>query len=170
MKPVCHRLFVVGLLFLLCSAPAAFGMEKETSGHAIYSWRTGPGPADHEGSTAPGGWPGLRPRYNYPPHVPFHPYYYPPYYYEREKKWYEGDLPRSAGRLMFLVDPVQAEAFVNGYRLSRHADLSYEISLLAGEHHLEVRAEGYEPHQRTIEIRGGEQIRLIIYLEPETLR
>lgn len=169
MKPLWHCLFVVGLLVLFCSALPAFGMEKETSGKAIYSWRAGPVPAEHEGSTAPGGWPGLRPRYHYPPHVPFPPYYYPPYS-EREKKWYEGDLPRSAGRIMFLVDPVQAEAFVNGYRLSRHADLSYEISLLRGEHHLEVRAEGYEPYQRTIEIRGGEQISLIIYLEPETLK
>lgn len=160
---------VLSLVICFSSASPLAAMEKDLRPQAIYSWSVGAGQVEPVTPPDPPGWPGTRPRYQYPPYHHYHPYHpYPPYHfprYERERPWYEGELPMSAGRLLFLVQPVQAEAFINGYPLSRHADLSYGISLLKGEHHLEVRAEGYEPYRRTIEIRGGEQIRLTIHLE-----
>ncbi len=175
MKPVFRSVVVFCVLsfaifFFLTGS--SVGADEERLYGAVYAVNAGPGQVELEGGSASRGWPGVRPRYHYPPyyryppHHPYPPYYYHPHpQYERERTWYEGDLPTSAGRLFFLAEPVQAEAFINGYPLTRHADLSFEISLLKGEHQLEVHAEGYEPYHRTIEIRGGEQIRLTIRLE-----
>lgn len=115
------------------------------------------------------GWPcyhhpGSPPYLHHPPH-----YGYPPYY-EPERPWYEGEPPVPAGRVVLLVDPVQAEAFVNGYPLQRHPDLSYEVGLLQGEHQLMITAEGYAPFQQTVRIRGGERLRLTIRLERNPAR
>jgi hypothetical protein len=108
---------------------------------------------------APPGWP------------PFPPYYHPYYgyypFYEPEKHWYQEEPPTPAGRLMLLVDPIQAEAFVDGYPLQRHPDLSYAVGLLEGEHRVEVTAEGYESYHRTMDIKGGERISLTIRLKPK---
>jgi|GEM_PF-2344792 len=108
--------------------------------------------------------PRVQPYYYRQCHPPFH--YYPPYY-EPEKPWYEDDLPIPAGRMMLLVDPVDAKALVNGYPLKRHPDLSYEAGLLKGKYDLEVRADGYETYVREVEIRGGERIHLTIKLKKE---
>ena len=123
-----------------------------------HSWGPDPGGIIYDGYYPPSyshpGWPGY-----YPPYP-----YYPPNY-EARKPWYEGEPPIPAGRLVMLVDPVEAKTYVNGYPLQRHPDLSYEVGLLEGEHRIEVAAEGYVSHKRTIRIRGGERLRLTIRLE-----
>ena len=117
----------------------------------------------------------LHPPYKHPRVQPYYypqcqqPYHYYSPYYEPEKPWYEDDLPIPAGRVMLLVNPVDAKAFVNGHPLQRHADLSYEAGLLKGKYDLEVRAEGYETYNREVEIRGGEVIRLSIQLKADQL-
>jgi len=123
-------------------------------GGIIYDGYYHPPPYMHR-HYGPPGWPG---------------YYYPPYppYYQPRKPWYEDEPPIPAGRLMLLVDPVEARAYVNGYPLQRHPDLSYEVGLLRGEHQVEVRAEGYVQHKRTVNIRGGERVRLTIRLERDS--
>ncbi len=110
----------------------------------------------------------IYPRYRYPFPLRYYPppyYYYP--YYEREKRWYEGDLPIPAGRVMLLVDPVQAQVYINGYPLQRQADLTYEAGLLEGEHRIEVMAQGYVTYRRTVDIYGGDMFRLTIRLDKE---
>ncbi len=101
--------------------------------------------------------------------IPFCKYYPPPCYYyypycEREKRWYEEELPIPAGRVVLLVHPVQAQAFANGYPLKRQADLTYDAGLLQGEHQIEVAADGYVTYRRVVDIQGGELIRLTIRL------
>lgn len=120
-------------------------------------------------AAASSSWEGVRPKpveppyyYPYPPPYQYHPYYPP------ERPWYEKEMPIPAGRVMLLVEPMQAEVFVNGYPLKRHPDLSYEVSLLEGEHQIEITAEGYGIYRRSIEIRGNERIRLTIRLEQKT--
>ncbi len=133
-----------------------------------HTWGSDPGGVIYDGYYPPFI---VYPRYGHPqaPHR-YHPLYPPPYrfyppYYEPEKPWYKDEMPVPAGRVMLLVDPLHAEAFVNGHPLPRHPDLSYEAGLLKGEYIIMVSAEGYETYNRTVEIRGGEMIRLTIRLE-----
>jgi hypothetical protein len=117
----------------------------------------------------PPGYPIWSPQHHYPDLRYHHPYS-PPFYgyppgYEPEIPWYEDEPPVPAGRVLMLVEPMQAEVTVNGYSLQRHPDLSYQVSLLQGEHRLEVTAEGYLPFQRSVLIQGGEQLRLTIRLQ-----
>lgn len=104
----------------------------------------------------------VHPNWCFQPHLPF--FLFPPCC-EPERRWYEEALPIPAGRLQLWVDPVQAQAFIGGYALERHSDLSYEVGLLEGEHQVEVTAEGFEPYRRIVVIRGGERVRLTIRLE-----
>lgn len=111
----------------------------------------------------------INPRYRYavpPRHYPPPYYFYYPHY-EQEKRWYEEDLPIPAGRVVMLVDPIQAQVFVNGYAIQRQADLTYEAGLLHGKHQIEVKADGYAPYQQAVNIQGGEMIRLTIRLEKD---
>lgn len=70
-----------------------------------------------------------------------------------------------AGRVLILVNPVDAEVYVDGVRLQQQADLSYEIGLLAGPHHLQVRKEGFQPYSQRLEIVPGSGLYLPIALE-----
>lgn len=112
----------------------------------------------------------------YPPPYLYHPqwpgYFPPPYFiypphYEPNKPWYREEGPTPAGRLVLMVDPLQAQVLVNGYPLQRHPDLSYDVGLLQGEYQVEVTAEGFVPYTRSVEIRGGDRIHLNIRLEKE---
>jgi hypothetical protein len=112
--------------------------------------------------------------YPWPPVYPYPPYAHPPYYwfpqyFEPEKRWYEEDLPIPAGRLMVLVTPVHAEVLIDGVPLQRHPDLTFEVGLLQGEYRVEAQAQGHESMQRTIEIKGGERIRLNFKLKPGSI-
>ncbi|MFP4035984.1 MAG: PEGA domain-containing protein [Desulfobacteraceae bacterium] len=135
-----------------------------------HTWGPAPGGIIYDGYYPP---PDLYYQYGHParPHC-YHPYCppyygYPPYY-EPARPWYEEDnQPAPAGRLLLLVEPVKAEAFVDGYPLERHTDLSYEIGLLEGEHQGEVKAEGYMSYKKTVSIRGGERLKMAIRLEKE---
>lgn len=71
-----------------------------------------------------------------------------------------------AGRLALLVDPVSAEVFVDGHRLTQHPDLSYEVGLLVGSHTVTVRKEGYEAFEQAIEIPPNQRIMLTVRLRP----
>lgn len=104
-------------------------------------------------------------RYPYRYYLYYPPYIYPPHH-ARRKPWYKDELPAPAGRLLVLVDPVEAEVYVDGYPLKRHADLSYEVGLLEGEYLLEVRAVGYQAYEQIIQIRGAKYSEFIIRLDP----
>lgn len=70
-----------------------------------------------------------------------------------------------AGRLLVLVNPVDAEVYLDGVRLQQQADLSYEVGLLAGFHQLEVKKDGYKAHSERVEILPGTGLYLPIALE-----
>jgi hypothetical protein len=70
-----------------------------------------------------------------------------------------------AGRLLILVNPVDAEVYVDGVRLQQRADLSYEIGLLAGPHQLDVRKEGYKALSKRLDVAPGGGMYLPIALE-----
>lgn len=129
-----------------------------------HTWGTDPDGVIYEGYYPP---PDCRYRRSWDHrHLPYYcPYLVYPYYYEPARPWYEKDAPIAAGRLQIMVEPVQARAFINGYPLGRHPDLTYEIGLLEGEHHLEVKADGFVTHERTINIQGGQRLRLTIRLD-----
>lgn len=110
---------------------------------------------------APGGTIYGGPSYPPPPHW-YYPYPYYPWPPPSPSYSPPVDVPRSqlipAGRLIILVDPVDAEVWVDGLRLSQNNDLSYEVGLLVGTHTLTVRAEGYDPHEEAIDIPGGRHV------------
>ena len=108
------------------------------------------------GGTIYGGPPYPPPPYGYYPY-PYYPWPPPSPSYSPPV-----DVPRSqlipAGRLIILVDPVDAEVWVDGLRLRQNNDLSYEVGLLVGTHTLTVRAEGYDPHEEAINVPGGQHV------------
>lgn len=71
-----------------------------------------------------------------------------------------------AGRLALIIDPVSAEVFVDGHRLTQHADLSYEVGLLVGSHTVSVKKDGYEPFEQAVEIPPNQRVMLTIRLQP----
>ncbi len=96
------------------------------------------------------------PAYPWPP--PSAPLYAPPSSgtYNREV------IP--AGRLALLVDPVSADVYVDGHRLTQHPDLSYEVGLLVGSHTVLVKKEGYESFEQAIEIPPNQRVMLTVRL------
>lgn len=107
----------------------------------------------------------------YPP-SPYWSYPYPYYPWPPSQSYQPPmETPRShlipAGRLIILVDPVDAEVLVDGLRLSQNNDLSYEVGLLVGTHMLTVRADGYDPYEEAVEIPGGQHVFRTIRLTPK---
>ena len=70
-----------------------------------------------------------------------------------------------AGRLLILVNPVDAEVYLDGVRLQQQSDLSYEVGLLAGPHQLDIKKDGYKAYSQRVEILPGAGIYLPIALE-----
>ena len=66
---------------------------------------------------------------------------------------------------MIMVEPTEAEVWVDGYRLTPQKDFSYRIGLLTGTHQVEVRAEGYKSYFKEAEILAGKRTSLSIQLE-----
>jgi len=121
------------------------------------------------------GYFGHRP-YWHSPHYPFR--YYPnwsgyaygyPYlhrYYNRyESSPYSTLEIKPSGELKIMVEPTEAEVWVDGYRLKPQKDFSYRIGLLTGTHQVEVRAEGYKSYFKETEILAGKRTSLSIQLE-----
>jgi hypothetical protein len=70
-----------------------------------------------------------------------------------------------AGRVLILVNPVDAEVYVDGVRLQQRSDLSYEVGLLAGPHRVDVKKDGYRPYSRKVDVAPGGGLYLPIGLE-----
>lgn len=115
-------------------------------------------PPDYPYPSSP---PGLPPAQGFYAPPPSQGLYMPPPSY--------GDQLIPAGWLDVLADPVTAEVSVDGLRLRQRSDLSYKVTLLEGKHLVEVRAQGYEPYRKEIDIPGGQSIFLTIRL-PRVLK
>lgn len=108
------------------------------------------------------------------PYPPPSYWYYPYPYYPwppSPADYPPASEPRSqlipAGRLLVMVDPVDAEVFVDGLRLRQNNDLSYEVGLLVGKHTLMVRAEGYDSYEEAVDVPGGQHVFRTIRLSPK---
>jgi hypothetical protein len=89
---------------------------------------------------------------------------YPPAQQEQPASPYPMQV-NPAGRVLILVNPVDAEVYVDGVRLRQQDDLSYEVGLLAGPHHVDVKKDGYKPFSRKVDIVPGSGMYLPIALE-----
>ena len=70
-----------------------------------------------------------------------------------------------AGRLILRVEPSEAEVSVDGLRLARREDDSYQIGVLVGAHRVSIRAEGYEPYDGVVDVAAGQGINLTVTLK-----
>lgn len=114
---------------------------------------------------------------SYPAPHPYYPYGWPPpYMYAPSKGEYrappapadskEGQEYIPVGQVIILVDPVSAEVFLDGLRLTQRDDLSYAVGLLEGRHKVKIQAEGYVAYDKTINVSGGRGKFLTIRLTP----
>lgn len=93
---------------------------------------------------------------------PHHYYFHYPY---QERSPYANLEIKQAGELLIMVNPSQAEVYVDGYLLKPDENLSYRIGLLIGKHQVEVRAEGYKPYFQETGITTGQRTSLSVKLE-----
>jgi hypothetical protein len=114
---------------------------------------------------------------SYPAPYPYYPYGWPPPYLYAPPPGENRAPPVSpdstdgqehipVGQIIILVDPVSAEVFLDGLRLTQRDDLSYAVGLLEGRHKVKVQAEGYVAHDKTINVLGGRGKFLTIRLTP----
>ena len=104
--------------------------------------------------------------YWYQPH---HPYYYPylrHYPYQESSPYTDLEI-RQAGELLIMVNPSQAEVYVDGYLLKSEEGSFYRLGLLIGRHRVEVKAEKYKPYFEEAEVKTGQKTFLNIQLEEE---
>ena len=64
-----------------------------------------------------------------------------------------------------MVQPLDADVFVDGFQLKRKNDLTYEIGLLTGIHKVEVKREGYKLQSIDVLVEAGKSIPLTIELK-----
>lgn len=74
---------------------------------------------------------------------------------------------KPAGRLVIIVDPVEAEVYVDGVRLPQRANRWYEVGLLAGPHRVDIRQEGFKSLSEAVDIPPGGGLVLSIQLEKQ---
>lgn len=108
----------------------------------------------------------------YPPYQPYPSYAPSPYpLYPSNPQGAPGSQSpypvkvNPAGRLLILVNPVDAEVYVDSIRLQQRQDLSYEVGLLAGPHQVDVKSDGYKPFSQKLDIPPGGGVYLPIALE-----
>ncbi|MFO0774272.1 MAG: PEGA domain-containing protein [Nitrospiraceae bacterium] len=70
-----------------------------------------------------------------------------------------------AGVLQLVVDPVDANVYIDGHKLSQQSDLSYIANLVEGRHQLLVAKEGFKPYDQPLNIPGGGGFAMTVRLE-----
>lgn len=112
---------------------------------------------------------------SYPAPYPYYPYGWPPPYMYAQPPG-ENRMPPApqdhasgqeqipVGQIIILTDPVSAEVFLDGLRLTQRDDLSYAVGLLEGQHKVKVQAGGYATYDKNLNILGGRGMFLTIRL------
>ncbi|RCX31142.1 PEGA domain-containing protein [Thioalbus denitrificans] len=103
--------------------------------------------------------------YYYSPYPYYYPWAPPPGIYGPSQGDFGGDQVIPAGRLLLMVDPVSADVYVDGRKLSPRRDLTYQVGLLVGNHTVEVRADGYRTHRQEVDLRPNRRTVLTIRLQ-----
>jgi hypothetical protein len=108
---------------------------------------------------------------NSPYYQPYYPYY--PYYNPYGGPQYGGSANASpyptevkpAGRLFIQIEPLDAEVTVDGYMLKQKDDLTYEVGLFTGTHHVEAKKEGFKSYKVDVDIQPGMGTLVTVVLE-----
>ena len=165
MKPATTSVTGIALAALLVALPAgADKLKLQKDGKTVelnaQAPSYGPPPT---GYIYGGPYPAPYPYYPYPP-----PYMYapPPGENRAPPSPEDGQEHIPVGQIIILTDPVSAEVFLDGLRLTQRDDLSYAVGLLEGRHKVKVRAEGYGAYDKTIDVLGGRGMFLTIRLKP----
>jgi len=173
---VAQTLLFAAAFICLCSSPASAAAEKTREAMKLAEEGLGavggtPVPPWAYPPAFPWwGWGPYPPPYSpYQPYSPFATSPYPMYPYSPQPAP-GGQTPyptnvRPAGRLLILVNPVDAEVYVDAVRLQQRPDLSYEVGLLAGPHQVDVKKEGYKAVSQKVDIPPGGGTYLPIALE-----
>ena len=96
------------------------------------------------------------------PNSPYYQPYYPymPYGYGGPQPGTGNNSPypkdvKPAGRLFIQIEPLDAQVTVDGYALKQKEDLTYEVGLFTGVHHVEIRKEGFQTYKADVDIQPG---------------
>ena len=84
-----------------------------------------------------------------------------PYYYGGSGGYYSRDQYRDAGSLRLKVRPNHGQVFVDGYyagEVDSFDGVFQKLTLDAGAHRIEIRAEGYETVQFEVMVTPGETV------------
>jgi hypothetical protein len=105
---------------------------------------------------------------NSPYYQPYYPYYSP----------YGGNYPgnrtdispyptdvKPAGRLFIQIEPLDAQVMADGYTLRQKDDLTYEVGLFTGTHHIEANKDGFKSYKVDVDIQPGMGTLITIVLE-----
>jgi len=83
----------------------------------------------------------------------YSPYYW--MYYSREGASGYNIEVKPAGRILIQVEPLDAEVYVDGRRLQQLPDLSFQVGLFAGAHHVDIIKQGYERFSEDVTVYPG---------------
>ncbi len=70
-----------------------------------------------------------------------------------------------AGHIQLVVDPVDAQVFIDGHEVKQQSDFTYVVNLLEGQHRLQIAREGYKPYDQPLDVPGGGGFVLAVRLE-----
>jgi hypothetical protein len=105
----------------------------------------------------------------YQPYYPYNPYYSPyggpPNYPGSSNTSPYPTEVKPAGRLFIQIEPLDAAVMVDGYTLKQKDDLTYEVGLFTGIHHVEVNKDGFKSYKADVDIQPGMGTLITIVLE-----
>ncbi len=70
-----------------------------------------------------------------------------------------------AGKIQLVIDPVDAQVFIDGHEVKQLPDLSYVVNLLEGRHRLQIAKDGFKPYDQPLDVPGGGGFVLAVQLE-----
>lgn len=70
-----------------------------------------------------------------------------------------------AGHIQLVIDPVDAQVFIDGHEVKQQSDLTFVVNLLEGRHRLQVARDGYKPYDQPLDVPGGGGFVLAVQLE-----
>ena len=70
------------------------------------------------------------------------------------------------GHIVLVVNPVGAQVTLDGVRLTQRTDLSYAVGVLEGRHLIRVSAQGFEAHERALDVQRGIGLFVTVRLAP----
>lgn len=70
-----------------------------------------------------------------------------------------------AGHIQLVVDPVDAQVFIDGHEVKQQSDFTFVVNLLEGQHRLQIARDGFKPYDQPLDVPGGGGYVLAVRLE-----